>query len=127
LIIGRWLFFGGESAPQTILGHDPRHKEILEIFEAAGLGATPGHLESAEGLTLYNRAGDGPVNVEIATDQFFPGTLDIDGASRVATPGKSEFAIVGEFEGFVEVPGAGYGEDRAEDFFTEERVLRRHI
>src|SRR2546427_5969839 len=68
-----------EPPAQRVLAHDARHHELSQVAFATGLGPDSGQAMSSKGLAANQRAGDGPVDVEVAHVEGLAGCLDIRG------------------------------------------------
>lgn len=68
-----------EPPAERVLAHDARHHELGQVALAAGLGPDSGQAMSSKGLATHERAGDGPVDVEVAHVEGLAGCLDIRG------------------------------------------------
>src|SRR2546423_12871102 len=90
------LFVRRKAAAQTVFGSDSRHHEILQILVPAGFCSCSRHLETAEGLTLNNRASNSAVDVEITANQLRFHVLDIDRTAGITAAGKRKFTLVGQ-------------------------------
>jgi hypothetical protein len=68
---------GGEPVAHDVFGDDARDEKLEQVIAAAGLGATAGHFEAAEGMAADDRAGAGTIDVNIARDQLRFDMLDV--------------------------------------------------
>src|SRR4051794_31978957 len=99
-----WLLLARcEASAQAILSNYARHHEIQQILASTRLRATSRHLESTKGLALNQRTCDGPVNVEIAANEFVFDPFNIHGTPGITAASQGKFAIVGECEGVIKI------------------------
>src|SRR5439155_3315139 len=101
--------------------------ELEEIVRASGLGPDTGEAASAEWLAAHQRAGDTPVDVQVADQELLARPRDVAGATGKEPAGERVLARVGEGQGFVEVPRPQDGQHRPEDLLAGQAVLRADV
>ena len=105
-----------EAAAHGVLGDAAGKQELQQVIRAAGLGADPGELETAERLAIDHRSRDWPVHIQVADAEFTAGSLDVRWASRIESAGQGVFGPIRNREGLGQVAGAQNRQDRPEDF-----------
>src|ERR687893_3181171 len=109
------------------LDHRPGEHVQRQVVGAAGLGVCAAHAEAPKGLDADEGAGDAAVEVDVASLELPARQLEVGAVLGVHAAREAVGAVVGDAEGFVEVPGLYAGEDGAEDLLARNPGLSLYL
>jgi hypothetical protein len=97
------LGIGRKPSTQCVFCHDPWESEVQQVITAAGLGASAGHMKTAEWMAANDGAGDGSIDVEVTYLEIAPDSGDVVRATGIKAAGQSKGGRVRQLDRFVQV------------------------